>query len=56
MALSLRLSRLHVDVTSSSLSTGAVLPASIASVEDHGYLVDFGIQVRVAMDASICQA
>ena len=43
--LSLRLSRLVEGLTSSALVEGACLPASVTSLEDHGYLLSFGIEV-----------
>ena len=43
--LSLRLSRLAQGLTASALAEGACLPGCVTSVEDHGYLLLFGIQV-----------
>ena len=44
--LSLRLSRLAAGLAASALRQGACLPGCVTSVEDHGYLLSFGIQVR----------
>ena len=46
--LSLRLSRLAAGLAASALAEGACLPGCVTSVEDHGYLLLFGIQVRPA--------
>ena len=45
--LSLRLSRLVEGLTSSALVQGVALPACVTSLEDHGYLLSFGIQVSL---------
>ena len=47
VVLSLRLSRLVEGLTSSALVQDAALPACVTSLEDHGYLLSFGIQVRL---------
>lgn len=49
--LSLRLSRLALGLTSSALVEGACLPGCVTSVEDHGYLLMFGIQVLSSLRA-----
>jgi len=41
--LSLCLSKLHQGLELGSLRTGSALPACVRSVEDHGYLLSFGI-------------
>lgn len=44
MGLSLNVGRLNSNVTD-ALHLGAVLPAAVRGVEDHGYSVTFGIKV-----------
>lgn len=52
VALSLRLSRVQSNQGVSSLQAGVAVPACVGSIEDHGYLMDFGIKARPLMDAA----
>ena len=50
--LSLRLSRLANGLTPSAFAAGAGLPGCVTSVEDHGYLLLFGVQVRPGLPSA----
>lgn len=45
VGLSLRVRRLHSSLTAASLEEGMGLTACVSSVEDHGYILNFGIKV-----------
>ena len=42
--LSLRISQINAGLVPDSLSAGSAVPGCIASTEDHGYIIDFGIE------------
>lgn len=45
MTLSLRVAKLNSGISADALQEGLPLPASVRSVEDHGYTLDLGIKV-----------
>ncbi len=45
VALSLHVARLNGLGGAEAITNGAVLPAAVKSVEDHGYALSFGVKV-----------
>lgn len=56
VGLSLRVRRLHAGLTAASLEAGMGLTACVASIEDHGYILNLGIKVRSLEHAQLCSA
>eukprot|EP01052_Picozoa_sp_SAG31_P017910 SAG31_NODE_1247_length_9127_cov_2.629929_3_plen_1785_part_00 len=46
--VSIRVSNLNASLVAASLNAGAAVPGCITSVEDHGYVVDFGTDAKLS--------